>query len=136
MNLGTPSLSFAPEASVTFRESAMPFDDIVKDWLSDNRNYHEVLRNRSLRSVTFKRVCNAGTSTSPSPELLEAVAQKSLKCPKCKGRIGTVENYKAKLTGTVPAEGQAAGAFVSEQVTLVCYKCGSETRVDNWRACL
>jgi hypothetical protein len=136
MNLGTPSLSFAPEANVTFRESALPFDNIVKNWLSDNHDYHEVSRNRSSRSVTFKRACSAGTSTSPSPELLEAVAKKLLKCPKCKGQIGTAENYKAKLTDEVQAEGRTGRVFVSEEVTLVCYKCGSETRVDNWKACL
>lgn len=134
MNLGTPNLSFAPEATVVFRESALPFDTIIKDWLSDNPNYYEVSNNRASRSATFGRFCNSGTSTSPSPELSEALAQKLLKCPKCKCQISTAENYKAKLTDKLQGAGQTIREFVSEEVTLICYKCGSETRVDNWRA--
>ncbi len=134
MNQGTPSLSFAPEVNVVFRESVTPFDYVVKDWLSDNRNYVEVSQNRASRSAIFKRSCNSGTSTSPSIELQEAIARKSLKCPKCKCPVGTAENYKAKLSDESQTKGTTTMAFVSEEVTLVCYKCGSETRVGNWRA--
>jgi hypothetical protein len=134
MNLGTPSVSFAPETEVLFRESVMPFENVVRGWISDNPNYYEISKNRSSRSATFKRSCNSGTSTSPSLELVEALAQKLLQCPKCKSRVGTAENYKAKLTDRPRAGGQIAGAFISDEVTLVCYKCGSETRVDNWKA--
>jgi len=134
MNLGNPSVSFAPEAKVIFKESAMPFDNIVKSWLSDNPNYFEVSQNRSSRLVTFKRSCNSGTSTSPSLDLLEAIAQKLLKCLKCKCQVGTAENYKAKLVDRLKEGGQTTTEFVSDEVTLVCYKCGAETRVDNWKA--
>ncbi len=134
MNLGTPSLSFALVADVVFRESSLPFDTIIKDWLSDNNNYSEISRNRLSRSATFKRCCNSGTSTCPSPELMEAIARKLLKCPKCKCQVGTAENYKAKLVESPQDGGQSSMVFSSEKVTLVCYKCGSETRVDNWRA--
>lgn len=133
MNLGTPGISFAPEANVIFRESVMPFDDVVKSWISDNHNYYEVSRNRSLRSVTFRTSCNAGTSTSPSPELVEAIARKLLKCPKCNCQVGTAENYKAKLADRLVG-GRTIKVFVSEEVTLVCYKCGLETRVTDWKA--
>jgi len=129
MNQGTPSLSFAPEANVIFRETALPFDSVIKGWLSDNPNYYEISQNRSQRSATFRRSCNPGTSTTPSPELVEAIAHKLLKCPKCKCQVGAAENYKARFT-----DGPQAGrTFVSDKVTLVCYKCGSETRVDNWK---
>lgn len=134
MNQGTPSLSFAPEVTVVFRESVTPFDYAVKDWLSDNRNYVEVSQNRASRSAFFKRSCNPGTSTSPSLELQEAIAHKLLKCPKCKCPVGTAENYKAKLSNESKAQGPTTTVFVSEEVTLVCYKCGSNSRVGDWRA--
>jgi hypothetical protein len=134
VNLGTPNLSFAPDVNVTFRESAIPFDTIIRDWLSDNRNYVEVSQNRASRSALFKRSCNSGTSTSPSPELRDALSRKLLQCPKCKFPVGTAENYKAKLSAGPRGREPATAVFVSEEVTLVCYKCGSETRVGNWRA--
>jgi len=133
MNLGTPSVSFAQETNVIFRESTVPFDTIVKDWLSDNHNYLEVSQNRASRSATFKRACNSGTSTSPSQELLDAIAHKLLRCPKCKCQVATAENYKARLTAGPHTEGMGTRTFASVEVTLVCYKCGSETRVDNWK---
>jgi hypothetical protein len=129
MNQGTPSLSFAPEANVFFRETALPFESAIKGWLSDNPNYYEISNNRSSRSAIFKRSCTPGTSSTPSVELVEAIARKLLKCPKCNCQVSAAENYKAKFT-----EGpQANRTVVSDEVTLVCYKCGSETRVDNWK---
>lgn len=53
--------------------------------------------------------------------------------PKCNRRVVAAEHYKAKFTDKPQAEGQAIRQFLGYEVTLVCYKCGSETRVDNWR---
>jgi hypothetical protein len=133
MNLGTPPVTFAPEAAVAFRESPVPFDQIIMDWLRDNPKYQEVSRDRTLRLVTFKNPGNRDTGTSPCPELLQAVAGNRLKCPKCGRQVRTAENYKAKFTDKILAGGQPSRQFLGEEVTLICYKCGAETRVDNWR---
>ncbi len=136
MNQGNPPVTFAPEATVTFRESEVPFDKMVESWLSDNPKYHVVSKDVTSRLVTFRNSGSRDTGTSPSPELLEAVAGNMLTCPKCKRRIRTAENYKAKFIDIVQAGGQTVRQFLGDEVTLVCYKCGSETRVDNWKAFL
>jgi hypothetical protein len=133
MNSGNPCVSIDPEAIVIFQESDLPFDNLVGAWLSDNPKYHEVSKNEAMRLVTFRNFGVIGMGTSPNLELLDAVASGLLKCPKCKRSIRTIENYKVTFTDRLQAGGQTMRLFVSDEVTLVCYKCGSEKRVNNWR---
>jgi len=44
MNLGTPPVTFAPEAAVTFRESPVPFDQISWTGFATTPKYQEVSR--------------------------------------------------------------------------------------------
>jgi|SRR5271157_372022 hypothetical protein len=133
MNVGNPGVTIDPEACVIFPASDLPFDNLVKAWLSDNPQYHEVSKNEALRFVTFRNFGVIGTGTSPNLELLAALASKLLKCPKCGGSVSATEDYKARFTDSPQVEGQPIRQFVSDAVTLVCYKCGSENRVSNWR---
>jgi hypothetical protein len=133
MNSGNPCVSIDPEVSVLFQESDVPVDNLVRAWLSDNPNYHEVSKNETLRLVTFRNFGVVGMGTSPNLELLDAVASGSVKCPKCKNSIKATENYKAAFTDSLQRGGEKMRLFVSDEVTLVCYKCGSEKRVSNWR---
>lgn len=133
MNLGNPCVSIDPEARVIFPASDLPFDNLVKAWLSDNPKYHEVSKNEAYRLVTFQNFGVMGTGTSPNLELLAALASRLLKCPKCGGSVSATENYKARFTDSPQAAGQPIRQFVSDEVTFVCYKCGSENRVSNWR---
>jgi len=133
MNLGNPCVSVDPEASVVFPESDLPFDNLVKAWLSDNPRYHEVLKDEAHRSATFRNFSVTGTGTGPDLELLGALASRILKCPVCGGSVSATENYKARFADSPQAVGQPIRQFVSDEVTLICYKCGSESRVGNWR---
>ncbi len=133
MNFGNPSISIDPEACVIFPASDLPFDNLVNAWISDNPKYHEVSRDKVNRLVTFRNFGVTGMGTNPNLELLAALASRILKCPKCGSSISATENYKARFTDGPQAVGQAIRQFVSDAVTLVCYKCGSENRVSNWR---
>ncbi len=133
MNSGNPCLSVDPEASVIFRANDLPIDTSAKAWLSDNPTYHQASKNEDLRLATFKNFGVTGMGTSPDVALLEALASRLLKCPKCKRSVSTTEHYKATFTDSPQAGGQTIRRFVSDEVTLVCYKCGSEKRVTNWR---
>jgi|GEM_PF-3521425 hypothetical protein len=134
MNVGNPCVSIDPEACVIFPASALPFDALVKAWLSDNPAYHEVSKNEPLRMVTFRNFGVAGTGTGSNDELLAALASRLLKCPTCGARVSATENYKARFVDAPRAAGPPLRRFVSDEVTLICYKCGSENRVGNWRS--
>jgi hypothetical protein len=133
MNVGNPSVSFDPKACVIFPASDLPFDNLVTAWLFDNPAYYVVSKDEAYRLATFRNFGVTGTGTSPDPELLAALASRLLKCPKCGGSVSATENYKARFTDRPQAVGQPTRQYVSDAVTLVCYKCGSEIRVGNWR---
>lgn len=133
MNVGSPCVSVDPEACVIFPASDLPFDNLVKAWLSDNPTYHAVSKDEAYRLATFRNFGVTGTGTSPNLELLAALASRQLKCPKCGRSVSATENYKARFTDSPQPVGQPIRQFVGDEVTLVCYKCGSENRVGNWR---
>jgi hypothetical protein len=134
MNCGTPCNAVEPELDVSFTSSKRPLELVIKDWLSDNPNYQELFRDGSARVVRFRTLEAGNANSGPLDEFQSAMASKLLNCPKCKQPILASENYKAKYsyTAAVPG-GLEVRRYVSEEVTLVCYKCGAETRVDNWR---
>lgn len=134
MNCGTPCNAVEPELDVSFASSKRPLDMMVKDWLSDNPNYQELFRDGTARLVRFRTLVAGSVKSCPLTEFQSAMASKLLNCPRCKSPILASENFKVKYSykAAVPG-GLEVRRYVGDEVTLVCYKCGAETRVDNWR---
>jgi DNA-directed RNA polymerase subunit RPC12/RpoP len=134
MNCGTPCNAVEPELDVSFASSKRPLDVMVKDWLSDNPNYQELFRDGTARVVRFRTLVAGSANSGPLSEFQSAMAGKLLNCPRCKSPILASENFKVKYSykAALPG-GLEVRHYVGDEVTLVCYKCGAETRVDNWR---
>jgi DNA-directed RNA polymerase subunit RPC12/RpoP len=134
MNNGTPCNAVEPELDVSFTSSRRPLELLIKDWLSDNPNYQELFRDGTARVVRFRTLLAGCTSSGPLSEFQSAMANKLLNCPKCKSRILASENFKVNYSyKTAVPGGLEVRQYAGDEVTLVCYKCGAETRVNNWR---